>query len=43
MIPMALPRPLSNMKTVVSFLTVIPANAGIQGARGEDGFPLSRE
>ena len=26
------------MKVTADFLTVIPAKAGIQGARGEDGF-----
>ena len=42
-ITMALLRPHKGMKIVAGFLAVIPANAGIQGVRGEDGFPLSRE
>ena len=36
---MALPRLHKGMKMAAGFLTVIPANAGIQGERDEDGFP----
>ena len=41
-------RPHKGMQMAVGFVTVIPAkarlgNRGIQGARDEDGFPLSRE
>ena len=30
--------PHKGMKVAAGFLTVIPANAGIQGVRAEDGF-----
>ena len=40
---MALPRPHKDMHMTAGFLTVIPAKAGIQGVRDENGFPLARE